>query len=170
MNKLTFENAIYCYVRYLLWGILIGILIGLSTSIAIFIMWKFLAVLFDLSGIFADMLKLAEKPFDFPIVYIIFNVIPTFLAVKFSLKKVFFKPYKHFSIKPKFAKVPIQLVMLITTIICLYNLLFALLPEAKHNLPSIMAGEFLIAVCMEFFVLKYIIGKNSADIVVRIEK
>ena len=170
MNKLTYKNAAYCCIRHFFWAMLVAI----SAHYTAIVMWKFLTVLLSLSGVlacsfnFSD-LEYIDRPFDFPIAYIILGVIPVFVGVEFALDRNFFKKYKHFFIKPKFEKVPLSLSVFLTAGYCVYSLLFAMLPEVKRHHPYIEGGEFLIFIYVVFFVLKYIIEKNSVDIVVRNE-
>ena len=173
MNKLTFKNSIYCYARFLGYQLIYGIVIGIPLMI-------FLAILSS-CDLFSSFTNYTLSPFDVlskiatlsvldagadtsPIWLLAIAallIIPSFFIIKLSLKKVFFEPYKHFSIKPYFKnKVPNKFLWIVTLLPVLVPTIIdiIIMPESLINNTYI---SFLLSNIVVFFILKYIIEKNT---------
>ena len=153
MNKLTYKNALYAYVRLSCWALVII----LPCYIALSLMWEFL---------------LKKHNIPRPAVKLIANLSISWLVYSIGLSKVFFKEYKNFSLFPKFQKVPVELIVLF--VILELGLDIATDRSSYMNLDIIAPYRVIVIFCievlLEFFLLKCIIERKATVVNKREQK
>ena len=95
--------------------------------------------------------------------FAVFFVINFFVA-KLAMSKVFFKPYKNFSITPKFAKVPNKLIFIMLFAHFIIMILMQSIIELGVQFLStlqIAIIALIINACFGYLIFKYIIEKYS---------